>query len=233
VAKSKKTKGRCYVCGKPAISRDHVPPKALFPEARADKGPDAVDYRKNLVTVPSCADHNEARSLDDQYAGFVLALNLGVNGVATEHFIDRIVPALERRPALIRLFFRDAQRIRVDGQETMSYTVDLPRWEAGIRKITAGAYHAITGFRIPDFSVMRVFSPDIRFPNMEAPYAPLVERVQNYTTMRDFVSGHPSVYRARYAISETRARQFFFEHTFYDGFRAWVISDPGDALWLK
>ncbi|MGA3172231.1 MAG: hypothetical protein ABSE62_14595 [Chthoniobacteraceae bacterium] len=40
---------RCYWCGKPASSKDHVPPKGLFLENK----------RENLKTVPACEKHNE------------------------------------------------------------------------------------------------------------------------------------------------------------------------------
>ena len=46
----------CYYCGKKASSREHVPPKCIFL--------DSVDGKKNknnLITVPSCYEHNTAK----------------------------------------------------------------------------------------------------------------------------------------------------------------------------
>jgi hypothetical protein len=46
----------CYHCGQPATTRDHVPPKGLFP----------VEARNNLITIPSCDLHNNAYSHTEQ-----------------------------------------------------------------------------------------------------------------------------------------------------------------------
>lgn len=64
----------CYMCGKRAVSREHVPPLALFPEK---KDVDFIDLRQNLVTVPSCDLHNSKKSKDDE---FLVACMAGVVG---------------------------------------------------------------------------------------------------------------------------------------------------------
>lgn len=54
----KTTIGQCVYCGQfGAVTDDHIPPKNLF--AKLD--------RKNLITVPSCLDHNGSESKDDEY----------------------------------------------------------------------------------------------------------------------------------------------------------------------
>ena len=50
---------QCYFCGKEATSKEHVPPKSFFPDK--DK------HRLNLITVPSCHDHNNKKSGTDEY----------------------------------------------------------------------------------------------------------------------------------------------------------------------
>jgi hypothetical protein len=49
-------KPTCYMCDRDASSREHVPPAAFFPEQK--ESPDGKDYRRNLITVPSCSKHN-------------------------------------------------------------------------------------------------------------------------------------------------------------------------------
>jgi hypothetical protein len=58
----------CVICGQAkACSRDHVPPKCIFPKPRPD----------DLVTVPACAACNMQRSgLDEQFKVF-LGLTVG------------------------------------------------------------------------------------------------------------------------------------------------------------
>lgn len=64
----------CYKCGKIATSKEHVPPICLFPEQKDVGG---ADFRKNLITVPSCEEHNTQKSNDDE---FLLATIAGVVG---------------------------------------------------------------------------------------------------------------------------------------------------------
>ena len=56
----------CYMCHKPASTREHAPPLCFFPEAKDLEPPQ--DLRKHLITVPSCPDHNLSASKDDEYA---------------------------------------------------------------------------------------------------------------------------------------------------------------------
>ncbi len=52
----------CYWCGKLATSVEHFPPKGIFPS----------EHRKNLLTVPSCDEHNSANSKTDERFRFLL-----------------------------------------------------------------------------------------------------------------------------------------------------------------
>ena len=52
----------CYLCGGEATTRDHIPPKGLFPAPRT----------ANLITVPACSTCNQRASLDDGYLRLVL-----------------------------------------------------------------------------------------------------------------------------------------------------------------
>jgi len=40
----------CYMCGAPAVSKEHVPPKCIFPEQKDIAG---QNFRDGLITVPS------------------------------------------------------------------------------------------------------------------------------------------------------------------------------------
>ncbi len=55
----KNNKGRCYCCGAPATSEEHVPPKGLFPKAKDIPN---TKFREKLITVPSCEKHNPLNS---------------------------------------------------------------------------------------------------------------------------------------------------------------------------
>lgn len=68
----------CYWCGKLATSKEHVPPKCLFPEFKDTKDVYDNSFRHNLITVPSCDEHNLVKSRDDEYLMTCLAVVLEI-----------------------------------------------------------------------------------------------------------------------------------------------------------
>jgi hypothetical protein len=85
---SKKTK-QCYYCGQQDTSKDHVPAKCFFP---ADPS-----CRKQLISVPACARHNEAASKDDEYVRSLIVMIIGNNCRAYQQFLDKVEPSLPRK----------------------------------------------------------------------------------------------------------------------------------------
>jgi hypothetical protein len=67
----------CYMCESVGTTREHSPPRCLFPESKDLE--DRANLRKNLITVPSCADHNPRLSKDDEYFLVIAASNLEGN----------------------------------------------------------------------------------------------------------------------------------------------------------
>ena len=74
------------------MSNEHVPPKNLFPEHK-DVG---EDYRKNLITVPSCEIHNSAKSKDDEFLMVSLAGIFGNNSIGYLHKFTKVNRAIRR-----------------------------------------------------------------------------------------------------------------------------------------
>src|SRR5690606_38612967 len=83
---------QCYMCDEVATSVEHVPPKCLFPEIK-DSG---VDLRVNLITVPSCEEHNCKKSHDDEFLMVSIAGMLGNNSIGYQHYNGKIQRALRR-----------------------------------------------------------------------------------------------------------------------------------------
>jgi len=77
-----KTRG-CYYCGKPATSREHAPPKALFRGFDCDS-----------ITVPSCGAHNNKKDFRDQ--AIVIGLAVGVKEAGARSSLpDRVRSCVE------------------------------------------------------------------------------------------------------------------------------------------
>lgn len=90
-------KETCYMCNELSIGREHVPPRCLFPESKDLPG---TNYRKNLITVPSCDIHNSAKSKDDEYMMAILTTYILNDPVANEHIDTKVVRTLNRTPKL-------------------------------------------------------------------------------------------------------------------------------------
>ena len=74
------------MCDKPGITREHVPPRCLFPEAKDVQG----NYRKQLITVPSCNIHNTSKSSDDEFLLVCLAGIGGNNSIGYAHKLTKV-----------------------------------------------------------------------------------------------------------------------------------------------
>ena len=79
---------KCYFCGGEATTREHTPPKCFFPE----------NTRKNLITVPSCPQHNNGKSGDDEY--FRMMVIGAVWNDLPESIQETIVRSVKRKPKL-------------------------------------------------------------------------------------------------------------------------------------
>lgn len=81
------------MCESPATSREHVPPRCIFPESK-DMGGES--YRQNLITVPSCDLHNMAKSRDDEFLMVSLAGIIGNNSIGYRHKFGKVNKAVRR-----------------------------------------------------------------------------------------------------------------------------------------
>lgn len=85
---------KCYMCERTASSSEHVPPKCLFPEQKDING---FNFRKDLITVPSCDIHNLKKSDDDEFLLFSLSGLLKNNTVGSIHQLTKASRALKRK----------------------------------------------------------------------------------------------------------------------------------------
>lgn len=87
-------KEECYVCGSTATSREHVPPRCLFPEQKDIVG---IDLKKNLITVPSCDEHNGKKSNDDEFLMVTLSGIVSNNIIGYIHTKTKVKRSLDRK----------------------------------------------------------------------------------------------------------------------------------------
>jgi len=142
----------CYMCDNPSVSKEHAPPRCVFPEQKDAGG---KDYRKGLITVPSCETHNSAKSKDDEYLMMVVASYFTNNQAAQDQINSKIVRAWARAPGLSSTVVKNLQTVLVGGQPQHAYEVDTPRFDQSLAWCANALYHHVFGKRIdPSYKVI-------------------------------------------------------------------------------
>jgi len=143
------------MCDLEASSREHAPPLCIFPEEK-DMG-DGTDYRKNLITVPACDEHNLEKSHDDEYLHLIVVNGYFNNPLAQQQFKTKLARAFSRRPALLAAFHSDNTPVVIDGVETSAVTIDRERFDRSIDMLVRALYFHIYARRL--LMPLRVHTP--------------------------------------------------------------------------
>ena len=186
----------CYLCGVAATTRDHIPPRGIFPKP----------WPSNLLTVPACATCNQSRSLDDEYFRVVVAAGSNDSPQSLDLLRQRILPKMRKRPGLILGLMKSAQWVDVSSPGGIhvgcgrALSFDRPRIQVVIDKIVRGLFFKHTGHRLPTQWVVEDFL-----------YKPLVRE-----ELRAAILGLPlievgdgTVYSYRYHISDSSDESFW------------------------
>lgn len=135
---------RCYMCDLPGTTVEHIPPRALFPEAKDVEG---ENYRVDLVTVPSCPTHNTAKSDDDEFLMVSLAGIIGNNSIGYRHKLTKVDRAIRRSSFRLieKAIVKNRQIIKVEVEdnkflEVIWGTPDVERLRRSFDRITHGLH---------------------------------------------------------------------------------------------
>jgi hypothetical protein len=195
----------CYMCDAAATSVEHVPPKCFFPEGS----------RANLITVPSCAKHNENNSKDVEYVRNIISTQHGTNAAAAKVF-EKTKRSLDRSIKLRHRTFGEMRPVLVEGVETGAFTVDLARHRGVMRAIAYALYFHQFGKRhVGDWTV---FTPSFRYAKTmyEGELDPW-EQFRNYLEAGSYAPipmPQPEVFKC--AAIEMEQGQLIFRFEFYE-----------------
>lgn len=140
------------MCDKPPVSKEHTPPKCVFP---AQKDVNGKDYRKKLITVPSCDIHNSAKSKDDEYLMMVLASYFNNNKAAQDQIKNKITRAWVKNPSLASTVAKNLRTISIGGDQKYVYEVDTVRFNRTLEWAANGLYYHVFDERIdPPYKVI-------------------------------------------------------------------------------
>lgn len=191
------------------MSKDHVPPKVLFPEPRPS----------DLFTVPSCRNCNGSFSKDDDYFRMVLVSIESVYDDKNARKVNKKFLSSYHRPeakgfkkaiqnSLTNVDLISEGGIHVGTAPVM--TVDAKRINAMIKRITKGLFFKTQGRCIPNGYQIDVFAQHGLFQLSEdffmltAPSLKPVESIGN------------GIFTYRYAVSIDNPSDMAFIFCFYD-----------------
>jgi hypothetical protein len=136
----------CAICGiREATTRDHVPPKCIFPEPRPNP----------LITVPACSQCNNGASDDDDKFKVYLSLHTaGNNDIATKLFHEKTKRTLDRNQALLNKIREESQEVEIDSKNGGKEKRTAIKWDsrvhdAIIERTIRGLYFHHTGNVLP------------------------------------------------------------------------------------
>lgn len=143
--------GECYWCGDDHVSRIHVPPRCLFPE-----GP-----REKLITVPTCADHNENYSDDSEFLRAILML-VANDRPSLEAFIDRTLRSLFEVGGIDDPILIGRREPLLDGEIRPAARIERGRFDRAMEKLARGVFFHLFDGQFDGY--FEVASPEFRDP---------------------------------------------------------------------
>ena len=219
---------KCYRCDAEATSVEHVPPKCLFPEK---KDLPEADYRKNLITVPSCEAHNSARSHDDEYLLCFIVTSYENNPVARQHFGTKIMRLLRKKPWFQSTLLKFLTPVVLNGENTAAFKVDLKRLRMVLESIAYGLHFYTYNEQwfckikvIPLGMFKEEGATFIRYPLEET----ILEGSKVFFTDKEKLGENPDIFF--YQIHRALEKELLvIKMVFYGGFEVIAHSSPGIA----
>lgn len=143
----------CAICGeREATTKDHVPPKAIFPKPRPS----------NLITVPACHECNNGASDNDDLFKVYLSMHAADNNeIAKQLFQDKTYRTLKRNQNLLGKIRRESKKLNIVSDRGSIETRTGVLWDsdahdAVIERIIRGLYFHHVGHPVPKDSDLSV-----------------------------------------------------------------------------
>lgn len=216
---------KCYMCDEEGTTKEHVPPKCIFPEAKDI--PNGDDYKKNLITVRSCEKHNTAKSKDDVYLLFFLAANVVSNDLAQTQFGSKIMRAVNRAPHVFTEFAKKNTPVTLKSENgelihTAAIEIDRARFDSAIEHISyALHYHKYGETFAGNIQVITSGLVDLSSEDS----VEVNERIQNFGRMVDDLlaniepeGDNPEVFTYK-LLKTDEPHQVIIQMDFYCGFK--------------
>ena len=127
---------KCYMCDQISVGKEHVPPRCLFPNSK--DLPTGINLRKDLITVPSCDEHNSEKSHEDQYFLNVITSCEMINEVEREHYRKLMRRQNQRNNSILARFVNRSVEIG----NKLAHKVEIDRLDSFVRHLACALYFA-------------------------------------------------------------------------------------------
>lgn len=207
--RDRKARAECYLCGGVATTRDHIPPRGLFPAPRPH----------NLVTVPACETCNRGSSLHDEYFRVTVATGSRDSPQSVALLHQRILPRMRQSPALIAELMKSMRwtAIRSEGGiylgHAPAFPIDRPRIQGVTEKIVKGLYYHHNKRRLPSDQIV---APYLYNPSIEKPFQEAIASLPLYNI------GDGSVFSYRYCMGDGPSPLSYWFLMFYNDTRFFI-----------
>lgn len=158
MARKRVRRGECAYCGRTRpLTRDHIPPKALFGSPRPN----------NLISILCCRECNEEASKDDEYFKNALALRIDTyNHPDVQKILPSVIRSYKKdhKIGYRKSFFKTLRQVELRSPSglfigsTGAYNVEIERLDTVARRIVRGLFYIAKGERLPDSHRISVFS---------------------------------------------------------------------------
>jgi len=208
----------CYWCSAPATSKEHVPPRNLFPDGK----------NKNLITVPSCTAHNQDfGKFDEKFRVYLQARESSSD--ALNEFKTTTLRGLNRprSQGLVKSLASNSVPVTVGGQRTLAFKVNPHEQNLYFEKIIRGLYFHL--YQRPLSGSVASISEDFIDPNFD--YAGLREFTKQIFSdpnlTKEAEVANPDIFRYKYFRTEIEGREAFaIKILFYKGVEVVGFSRP-------
>lgn len=210
----------CYMCDRLATSREHVPPKSLFPEDEK--------YRRNLICVPSCDLHNGEKKLDDEYLRMVLCINFIQNEHSYNIFTNKFMKSVEHNAKTFLTLMRNLKPISIKNIETgkiedsASFTADIERIKSILHHIGCGIYFHETGQKWKHGSNTACNFVICRDDSIKNAINNHINECRQSFINFPALGSNPEIFTYKYSSSEAQA---VIHITFYESCEATILLD--------
>ena len=210
------------MCDAAIVSREHAPPQCLFP-AKNDIG---LDLRKNLITVPSCDEHNSKKSADDEFLrAVILMAAVASSEIARNQFLGKFLRGVQRNSQAYSEFFKDRGTLSSGKQRALQ--LDRDRFDKCIDHLARALFfHTFQAkWDLPIVMASPNFYSEVtqQGPVPHLPSQQAIEATKPFLISEPVLGENSKVfmYRLRYDQS---SKTFAFAGCFYDFFEIYCMS---------